>query len=98
MLAGELAIRGAQLGLAHDQFRNVTGRPAVAISELIPEYLPAVPPDPFARQPLRSRRTADEDLVIYSVGPDGIDNGGTFSRYGFEPYEKTGYDIRVMFD
>ncbi|HEX5106006.1 MAG TPA: hypothetical protein VFV87_19440 [Pirellulaceae bacterium] len=98
MMAGELAIRGAQLGLAHDQFCNVTGRPAVAISELVPEYLPALPLDPFTRQPLRTCRTADEDLVIYSVGPDGIDNGGNFARYAHQPYEKPGYDIRVTFD
>jgi hypothetical protein len=45
------------------------------------EWLPAVPADPYTgtaltdRAPLRSR-SADGDLVVWSVGPDGEDDGG----------------------
>ncbi len=41
------------------------------------EELPEVPLDPFTGKPLLLKRT-DRGIVIYSVGPDGIDNGGTF--------------------
>jgi hypothetical protein len=45
------------------------------------EWLPVVPADPYTgttltdRQPLRSR-SADGALVVWSVGPDGEDDGG----------------------
>lgn len=45
------------------------------------EWLPAVPADPYTgttltdREPLRSR-SGDGELVVWSVGPDGEDDGG----------------------
>ncbi len=38
-----------------------------------------VPADPFDGKPLRCKRTAD-GLMVYSVGPDGEDNGGKINR------------------
>jgi hypothetical protein len=39
--------------------------------------LPAVPADPFALSgTLRDRRKGNR-CVLYSIGPDGIDDGGT---------------------
>ena len=43
---------------------------------LVPKYLPAVRQDPFAPAPLVYRRT-DKGALLYSVGPDGMDDGGT---------------------
>ena len=45
------------------------------LSELVPDYLPKVPSDPFYIGPLKSHLNGDA-LVIYSVGPDGVDDGG----------------------
>ena len=42
---------------------------------LAPEYLPAVPDDPFGRGPLRVKAEGGAAWP-YSVGPDGKDNGG----------------------
>jgi hypothetical protein len=51
------------------------GLPAT-LDELVPGQLPAVPRDPFATdKPLLLRRT-DSDWTVYSVGPDGEDDGG----------------------
>jgi hypothetical protein len=51
------------------------GLPAT-LDELVPGQLPAVPRDPFATDtPLLLRRT-DSDWTVYSVGPDGEDDGG----------------------
>ena len=47
------------------------------LSELVPVFLPSVPIDPFSGLPLIYRQTAD-GRVVYSVGVDGVDNGGTF--------------------
>jgi len=47
----------------------------------VPQYLSQVPDDPFVDGPLRLRRL-DDGLVVYSVGPDGIDNGGNIGTSG----------------
>ncbi|HEX5322295.1 MAG TPA: type II secretion system protein GspG, partial [Capsulimonadaceae bacterium] len=47
------------------------------LSQLAPAYLKNIPSDPFAeRGPMRYRRMK-ETYLLYSVGPDGKDNGGT---------------------
>jgi hypothetical protein len=46
------------------------------VAALVPDYLPAIPVDPFDGQPLRFKKSSDGSVVIYSVGPDGKDNGG----------------------
>ena len=45
------------------------------LDALVPEYLDRVPLDEFSGAPLIYRRT-DRGFLIYSVGPDGVDNGG----------------------
>ncbi|HLH56244.1 MAG TPA: hypothetical protein VKY92_21835 [Verrucomicrobiae bacterium] len=45
------------------------------LDQLVPQYLSRVPPDPFNEQPFRYKTTAGQWLV-YSVGPDGADDGG----------------------
>jgi hypothetical protein len=47
-----------------------------ALSALVPRYLRSVPDDPFALPgPLRYRRDG-RNYLLYSVGPDGKDDGG----------------------
>ena len=43
---------------------------------LIPGRLDAMPTDPFDGKPLRMKKLPDGSLVIYSIGVDGVDNGG----------------------
>lgn len=47
------------------------------LDALVPDYLPEVPLDPLAGQPLVYRRT-DDDYLLYSVGTDRQDDGGKF--------------------
>jgi hypothetical protein len=61
--------------LAVERYRQDHGRWPTALSELVPEYLQAVPRDPRDGAPVRFRRFAD-GVMIYSVGADGEDNGG----------------------
>lgn len=76
------------------------GKPAPTLQALVPDYLNAVPTDPFDGKPFRYRLSRGETVVltaswwmnkpehrqevpagagiIWSVGPDGHDDGGTF--------------------
>ncbi|HEX4611632.1 MAG TPA: hypothetical protein VH092_25780, partial [Urbifossiella sp.] len=67
--------RLAQLTVAAAAFRAATGKLPERADALVPEYLPAVPTDPFSGSPLRARRDG-KTLVLYSVGPDGRGDGG----------------------
>ena len=62
--------------IAAERYRMETGDYPQTLSQLVPKYLPAVPADPFDGQPLRMKKTED-GLLLYSIGKDGRDNGGT---------------------
>jgi hypothetical protein len=48
-----------------------------SLEELVPKYLPAVPADPLAKPGVPIGYVADADRPrIYSVGENGVDNGG----------------------
>jgi len=46
------------------------------LNALVPDFLPAVPQDPLDGQPLRYKPNQDGTFLLYSIGEDGIDNGG----------------------
>lgn len=53
------------------------GRAPATLADLVPAYLPAVPPDPMSRgRPLNYRADGDTPAV-WSVGEDGKDDGGS---------------------
>ena len=55
------------------------GQLPARLDDLVPGYLPRLPIDPMARggtTPLRYRATGDDPL-IYSVGENGLDDGGS---------------------
>jgi hypothetical protein len=65
------------VSLAIERYRlGHRGALPAALEDLVPRYLPCVPGDPVDNQPLRYKRLSP-GYVIYSVGLDGIDNGGT---------------------
>ena len=69
-------VRLALTAVALEQFRAAHGnRYPGALAELAPDFLPAVPVDPFDGQPLRYRKQ-DAGYVLYSIGPDLKDNDG----------------------
>jgi type II secretory pathway pseudopilin PulG len=53
------------------------GRYPATLDELIPGYLPSLPIDPFTDGAPLKYRTTSSGYLLYSVGPDTIDNGGT---------------------
>jgi hypothetical protein len=46
------------------------------LAALSPEFLPTVPLDPVDGRPLRYRRNDDGTFVLYSIGENGVDDGG----------------------
>jgi hypothetical protein len=69
-----LRLLRAELALREYRERHAGYPPK--LEGLVPQCLTAVPVDPFSGQPLRYRRQG-EGYVLYSVGPDGKDDGGT---------------------
>ena len=53
-------------------------------SDMVPRYLPETPEDPFDQQPLRFV-AGQEHVLIYSVGADQEDDGGSASGGGYVP-------------
>jgi hypothetical protein len=72
-------LRSLLVALAVERYRQTHGHWPASMSALAPDLLTASPTDPFDGKPLRYRRLAD-GVVIYSVGPDGKDNGGNLDR------------------
>jgi hypothetical protein len=66
LLTAELALRC---------YRFDRGRPPARLEELLPNYLTRVPSDPFSGQPL-VYRAKGTNWLLYSVGVDGVGDGG----------------------
>jgi hypothetical protein len=57
-------------------FQEEKGQLPSTLAELVPDFLPAVPEDPFHEgQPLKYRASGEE-FTVYSIGPDQKDDGG----------------------
>jgi hypothetical protein len=50
-----------------------------SLEALVPAYLPAVPKDPFSKNSLLryKAKSNGRSYLLYSIGPDAIDNGGS---------------------
>jgi hypothetical protein len=84
-------LRTARTALAIERWRLAhEGRPPESLAQLVPDFLPDVPMDPFDEQPLRYRKL-DRGHVVYSVGPDFTDDGGL--EKPANATESTAYDI-----
>jgi hypothetical protein len=53
-----------------------TGELPAGLGDLTPDFLSSVPHDPVDRKPLRYRLEGQGKFVLYSVGTDGVDDGG----------------------
>jgi hypothetical protein len=96
------ALRAAQAALGVERYRlaNHNQLPN-SLQDLVPSFLDAEPIDPFDGKPLRFKKLA-KGYVIYSVGPDGIDDGGKERKVWEEP-ENTGqksenYDLTFIME
>lgn len=70
----DLSVEATGLLLACKCYKQDRGKLPDRLEDLMPEYIPEVPEDPFDGKPLRY--SADKK-IIYSVGEDLIDSGGS---------------------
>ena len=71
----------AQVAIAATKFRLDHGVLPAHLADLVPTYLDAIPLDPFDGKPLRLA-IRKEQWIVYSVGPNGIDEGGVERKGG----------------
>jgi hypothetical protein len=89
----------AQLGcavaaIACERYRQKTGSWPKALADIPKEVLPEIPTDPFSGNPVLYKRT-ETGAVVYSVGADGVDDGGET----LDPKMPPGTDVGIrLFD
>jgi hypothetical protein len=62
--------------IALKRFQLKHGKWPDALNELVPEFLPSVPIDPYDGKPLKYHPNTDGTFLLYSIGEDGVDDGG----------------------
>ena len=87
-------VRVAQTALAVERFRRAhNGSLPKDLAELAPALLPSVPTDPIDGKHLRFK-SRDEGFVVYSIGSDEKDDGGT----EFNPRASSGTDVTFIME
>ncbi|MBL7224427.1 MAG: hypothetical protein ISS72_11285 [Candidatus Brocadiae bacterium] len=71
----------ARLGLAALRYRAQKGKLPDTLDALAPDFVKAVPVDPFNGKPLLYR-TTPQGFTVYSLGENGKDDGGQTERVG----------------
>jgi len=66
----------AALACALERFKITHSDYPAKLDELAPQFIAKVPNDVISGDPLHYQRTADGRYLLYSVGWDGVDNGG----------------------
>ena len=85
-------LRTARCMLALERYRQAHAKWPASLRELVPEFIEAVPVDPYDGQPLRYHRRVD-GVVIYSIGPDKFDNGGAVRNQPGKPATDIGFQL-----
>ena len=80
----------ARVACALERHRLAKAGYPESLEQLSPGFLDRLPPDPINGGPLKYRRDAPDRFVLYSVGPDGRDDGGVVSAPGSEKAKETG--------
>jgi len=72
LAAAALAVRWASV--------DAGGKLPARLADLAPKYLPVVPEDPMGLDQPLGYKADGERPIVYSVGDDGVDNGGSEKR------------------
>lgn len=74
-LLGVARLRLLIIELALRAYRCDQGQSPTSLISLVPKYLHSLPKDPFSGRTI-AYRASGTNWVLYSVGPDGVDDGG----------------------
>jgi hypothetical protein len=69
--------RLALIAIALERFRLRHGKWPRGLGTLVPECISGLPPDPYSAAPFRYRTDGNGPPWLYSVGPNGRDDGGS---------------------
>ena len=73
---GQAGADAAALACALERYRLAHGQFPESLGPLVPEFITQLPHDVITGQPLKYRRTADGQYLLYSVGWNQTDDGG----------------------
>ena len=76
IMAAETAKRSVITAIALKRYHLKYGEYPSTLGALVPALLPVVPRDPGDGKPLRYHLNADGTFLLYSIGPNGRDDGG----------------------
>ena len=65
---------------AVERFHWQHGSYPAVLNDLVPTFLSEVPLDIMDRKPLRYRKNADDTFILWSVGDNGVDDGGMYKN------------------
>jgi len=91
----EANARQVRIAVALTRYRLKHGAYPSDLGALVPEWLPAIPADPFDQKAMRYRLDG-RDAIIYSVGRNGKDDGGNIepaARAGRDDHADHGYRL-----
>ena len=91
-MRGELL--ATAVGIACERYRLRTGTWPATLDDLPKEILASVPNDPFTGRRINYKHLPD-GIVVYTVGPDGKDDGGAVEANEKEGKKQTDYGIRL---
>ena len=75
-LRNQAQLQNARTALAIEHYRlDHNNQLPITLNDLVPDYLPSVPLDPYNGHPVKYQKT-DTGYLTYSVGPDLTDNLG----------------------
>lgn len=77
LMATEAAKQLAITAIALKRFELKHKEFPARLEELVPDFVKTVPRDPVDGQPLRYRLNNDHTFALYSIGENGIDDGGS---------------------
>ena len=76
VMDAEVAQKVVTTAIALKRYQLKHGNYPLDLDTLVPEFLPAVPLDSVDGNPLRYRLNPNGTYLLYSVGPNGKDDGG----------------------
>ncbi len=85
---GEVYGSLGQVALALAAYRAERGEYPAELTQLVPNYLAAIPEDPFANAPLRYKRKG-AGCLVYSINVNGKDDGG--ASFSMNPEGNAGF-------
>lgn len=77
---GQTLQTSAAIACAVERYYLKRGSYPDTLDALVPEFLKEIPTDPMDLKPMRYRRTDTGSFIVWSVGENGIDDGGVSRR------------------